>query len=404
MFKVLRYLKKSKAAVAAIIALLILQAYCDLALPQFTADIVDVGIGQGGIENAVPKRMRGETMEKLASLMKEEEALLRSSYRQLEDGSYELAAEEEAVSGLSESLEEPMAKLVLLAASEGTDMDLEGMSGSMITQMAVNGVKAEYEALGISTASVQTEYLLGKGGGMLALSVLMMAAAILSGLLSARTSAKTGRDLRERVFHKVVSFSDTEMDRFSTASLITRSTNDIQQIQMVSVMLLRMVLYAPIVGAGGVIKVVNTKTGMGWIIIVAVLSIMLLVFTLMRIAMPKFKIMQSLVDKLNLVSREILTGIPVIRAFSREKFEEERFDKANRELMRTQLFTNRVMTFMMPVMMMIMNGVTVLIVWFGSYGSGCRKPPGRRYACIYYIYNADCYGVPYDYDDIHYAA
>ncbi len=368
MFKVLRYLKKSKAAVAAIIALLILQAYCDLALPQFTADIVDVGIGQGGIENAVPKRMRGETMEKLASLMKEEEALLRSSYRQLEDGSYELAAEEEAVSGLSKSLEEPMAKLVLLTASEGTDMDLEGMSGSMITQMAVNGVKAEYEALGISTASVQTEYLLGKGGGMLALSVLMMAAAILSGLLSARTSAKTGRDLRERVFHKVVSFSDTEMDRFSTASLITRSTNDIQQIQMVSVMLLRMVLYAPIVGAGGVIKVVNTKTGMGWIIIVAVLSIMLLVFTLMRIAMPKFKIMQSLVDKLNLVSREILTGIPVIRAFSREKFEEERFDKANRELMRTQLFTNRVMTFMMPVMMMIMNGVAVMIVWFGAMG------------------------------------
>lgn len=368
MFKVLRYLKKSKAAVAAIIALLILQAYCDLALPQFTADIVDVGIGQGGIENAVPKRMRGETMEKLASLMKEEEALLRSSYRQLEDGSYELAAEEEAVSGLSESLEEPMAKLVLLAASEGTDMDLEGMSDSMITQMAVNGVKAEYEALGISIASVQTEYLLGKGGGMLALSVLMMAAAILSGLLSARTSAKTGRDLREKVFHKVVSFSDTEMDRFSTASLITRSTNDIQQIQMVSVMLLRMVLYAPIVGAGGVIKVVNTKTGMGWIIIVAVLSIMLLVFTLMRIAMPKFKIMQSLVDKLNLVSREILTGIPVIRAFSREKFEEERFDKANRELMRTQLFTNRVMTFMMPIMMMIMNGVAVMIVWFGAMG------------------------------------
>lgn len=368
MFKVLRYLKKSKAAVAAIIALLILQAYCDLALPQFTADIVDVGIGQGGIENAVPKRMRGETMEKLVLLMKEEEALLRSSYRQLEDGSYELAAKEEAVSGLSESLEEPMAKLVLLAASEGTDMDLEGMSGSMITQMAVNGVKAEYEALGISIASVQTEYLLGKGGGMLALSVLMMAAAILSGLLSARTSAKTGRDLRERVFHKVVSFSDTEMDRFSTASLITRSTNDIQQIQMVSVMLLRMVLYAPIVGAGGVIKVVNTKTGMGWIIIVAVLSIMLLVFTLMRIAMPKFKIMQSLVDKLNLVSREILTGIPVIRAFSREKFEEERFDKANRELMRTQLFTNRVMTFMMPIMMMIMNGVAVMIVWFGAMG------------------------------------
>lgn len=368
MFKVLKYLKESKAAVAAIIALLVLQAYCDLALPQFTADIVDVGIGQGGIENAVPKRMREETMEKLAPLMGEKESLLRSSYRQLEDNSYELAAEEETINELGENIEEPMAKLVLLSASGGENMDLEGMSGSMVTQMAVNGVKAEYEALGISIASVQTKYLLGKGGGMLALSILMMAAAILSGLLSARTSARIGRNLRERVFHKVVSFSDTEMDKFSTASLITRSTNDIQQIQMVSVMLLRMVLYAPIVGAGGVIKVVNTRTGMGWIIIVAVLAIMLLVFTLMRIAMPKFKIMQSLVDKLNLVSREILTGIPVIRAFSREKFEEERFDRANKELMGTQLFTNRVMTFMMPIMMMIMNGVTVMIVWFGAMG------------------------------------
>ena len=368
MFKVLKYLKESKAAVAAIIALLVLQAYCDLALPQFTADIVDVGIGQGGIENAVPERMREETMEKLASLMEEDEPLLRSSYRQLEDNSYELAAEDETIIKLGESLEEPMAKLVLLSSSGGENMDLEGISGSMVTQMAINGVKAEYEALGINIASVQTRYLLGKGGGMLALSILMMAAAILSGLLSARTSARIGKSLRERVFHKVVSFSDTEMDKFSTASLITRSTNDIQQIQMVSVMLLRMVLYAPIVGAGGVIKVVNTKTGMGWIIIVAVLSIMLLVFTLMRIAMPKFKIMQSLVDKLNLVSREILTGIPVIRAFSREKFEEERFDRANKELMGTQLFTNRVMTFMMPIMMMIMNGVTVMIVWFGAMG------------------------------------
>ena len=367
MFKVLRYLKESKAAVAAIIALLILQAYCDLALPQFTADIVDVGIGQGGIENAVPRRMRGETMEKLAGWMGEDESLLRSSYRQLEDGSYELEAEEEAIEKLDESLEMPMAKLVLLSVPGGSDMDLEDMSGSMLTQMAVNGVKAEYEALGMSIASVQTKYLLGKGGIMLALSIFMMAAAILAGLLSARTSAKIGRNLRERVFHKVVSFSDTEMDQFSTASLITRSTNDIQQIQMVSVMLLRMVLYAPIVGAGGIMKVVNTKTGMGWIIIVAVLAIMLLVFTLMRIAMPKFKIMQGLVDKLNLVSREILTGIPVIRAFSREKFEEERFDRANRELMGTQLFTNRVMTFMMPVMMMIMNGVAVMIVWFGLW-------------------------------------
>ncbi len=367
MFKVLKYLKESKAAVAAIIALLILQAYCDLALPQFTADIVDVGIGQGGIEYAAPDCMREETLEKVAlSMDKEGERLLRESYRKTADGIYVLSIKEEGtISRLSEKMESPMAALAFPSAKEAV---LDDADSSMISQMAVNGVKAEYEAMGISIASVQTKYLLGKGGLMLGLSVLMMAASILAGLLSARTSARIGRDLRGRVFHQVVSFSDAEMDRFSTASLITRSTNDIQQIQMVSVMLLRMVLYAPIVGIGGVIKVVNTKTGMGWIIAVAVLAIMLLVMTLMSIAMPKFKIMQTLVDKLNLVSREILTGIPVIRAFSRESFEEERFDKANKELMGTQLFTNRVMTFMMPVMMMIMNGVTVLIVWFGAKG------------------------------------
>ncbi|HBA69562.1 MAG TPA: ABC transporter, partial [Lachnospiraceae bacterium] len=376
MFKILKYLKESKAAVAAIIALLVLQAYCDLALPQFTADIVDVGIGQGGIENAVPERMRKETMETLSVYMEETKTLLMDSYRQREDGSYELVQEdEEILSKLNESMEVPMAMLAMSGSGSWKDADFKealsdygDMSDSMISQMAIAGVRAEYEALGINTASVQTGYLLRKGGMMLALSVFMMAASILAGLLSARTSARIGRNLRERVFHKVVSFSDTEMDKFSTASLITRSTNDIQQIQMVSVMLLRMVLYAPIVGIGGVIKVVNTRTGMGWIIVVAVCSIMLLVLTLMAVAMPKFKIMQTLVDKLNLVSREILTGIPVIRAFSREKYEEERFDKANKELMKTQLFTNRVMTFMMPVMMMIMNGVTVMIVWFGAMG------------------------------------
>lgn len=376
MFKILKYLKESKAAVAAIIALLVLQAYCDLALPQFTADIVDVGIGQGGIENAVPERMRKETMETLSVCMEETKTLLMDSYRQREDGSYELVQEDkEILSRLNESMEVPMAILAMPGSGSWKDADFKktladygDMSDSMISQVAMAGVRAEYEALGMNIASVQTGYLLRKGGMMLALSVFMMAASILAGLLSARTSARIGRNLRERVFHKVVSFSDTEMDRFSTASLITRSTNDIQQIQMVSVMLLRMVLYAPIVGIGGVIKVVNTRTGMGWIIVVAVCSIMLLVLTLMAVAMPKFKIMQTLVDKLNLVSREILTGIPVIRAFSREKYEEERFDKANKELMKTQLFTNRVMTFMMPVMMMIMNGVTVMIVWFGAKG------------------------------------
>ncbi len=367
MFKVLKYLKESKAAVAAIIALLILQAYCDLALPQFTADIVDIGIGQGGIEYAVPDCMREETLEKIALSMDEEgEMLLRGSYQKTSDGIYELSVkDEETIGWLNEKMEAPMAAFTFPSSEK---IALDALSSSMISQMAINGVKAEYEAMGINIASVQTKYLLQKGGLMLGLSVLMMIASIFAGLLAARTSAQIGRDLRGKVFHQVVSFSDGEMDRFSTASLITRSTNDIQQIQMVSVMLLRMVMYAPIVGIGGVIKVMNTRTGMGWIIAVAVLAIMLLVMTLMSIAMPKFKIMQTLVDKLNLVSREILTGIPVIRAFSRESFEEERFDKANKELMGTQLFTNRVMTFMMPVMMMIMNGVTVLIVWFGAKG------------------------------------
>ena len=396
MFKILKYLNKSKAAVVAIILLLILQAYCDLALPQYTADIVDVGIGQGGIEYAVPKQMRTETYENLRMLMtSEEETSLQASYVMADSGIYELTAvSEEEIQTLDEQMAVPMALLMMLSGSEEISMDgvkamldsqamtkeqllqyrdsiLEeygDMSDSMVSQMAISYVKAEYEAMGMEIADVQTQYLLGKGGRMLALSVLMMVAAILIGLLSAQTSAGIGRDLRGRLFHKVVSFSDAEMDRFSTASLITRSTNDIQQIQMVSVMLLRMVLYAPIVGVGGVLKVVNTQTGMGWIIAVAVIAIMLLVGVLMAIALPKFKIMQKLVDRLNLVSREILTGIMVIRAFSREKYEEQRFDKANKELMGTQLFTGRVMTIMMPAMMMIMNTITVLIVWFGARG------------------------------------
>lgn len=214
----------------------------------------------------------------------------------------------------------------------------------------------------------QNRYMLRTGGKMLAVSVVMMLAAIVVGLFASRTSAKIGMTLRGRVFHKVVRFSGSEMEQFSTASLITRSTNDIQQVQMVSVLLLRMILYAPIIGIGGVWKVSSTKTGMGWIIGIAVGSIILLVGVLMSVTMPKFKKMQTLVDRLNLVSREILTGVPVIRAFSREKFEEQRFAGANQDLMRTQLFTSRVMSMMMPAMMLIMNGITVMIVWFGAQG------------------------------------
>ncbi|MCI6553816.1 MAG: ABC transporter ATP-binding protein/permease [Lachnospiraceae bacterium] len=396
MFKVLKYLGESKAAVAAIIILLMLQAYCDLALPQYTADIVDVGIGQAGIENAVPLTLRSETMENLALFMTEQEAsALEAAYTRNEEGNYDLILEsEEEIGRLDKKMGIPMVILSAVSAQEevqlptlkemlkrgelsreqilqyGEDVLEKYGSGSesMTAQMAVAFVKAEYQAMGVDLASVQTDYLLNKGSRMLLFTVIMMAASILAGLLAARTSAKMSRDLRGQLFSRVISFSDAEMDRFSTASLITRSTNDIQQMQMVMVMLLRMVLYAPIVGLGGVLKVLGTKTGMAWIIAVAVAAIMLLVGVLMWLAMPKFKVMQSLVDRLNLVSREILTGLSVIRAFSREKFEEKRFDKASRELMKTQLFTSRVMTIMMPAMTLIMNLVTVMILWFGAKG------------------------------------
>ncbi len=266
-----------------------------------------------------------------------------------------------------------------IASGEITDEMIEGikeqalasmgdMSDSIISQRAVLFVEAEYEALGMDLDQVQMRYLFTTGGKMLGLTLLMVCTAVLSGLLSSRTAAKIGMDLRGKVFSKVISFSNKELNQFSIASLITRSTNDIQQVQMVEVMLLRMVLYAPIIGIGGMIKVAGTRTGLSWIILVAVLLITVVVAVLMMVALPKFKKMQTLVDRLNLVAREILTGISVIRAFDREKYEEERFDTANQNLKKTQLFTNRVMTVMMPAMTLIMNGITVMIIWFGGKG------------------------------------
>lgn len=362
MFKIMKYLGEFKASVVAVIFLLILQAYCDLSLPSYTSDIVDVGIEQGGIENAVPKIMREETFNGIC-LLSGNDALIRENYEQNGDGNYELRTKEpETIAALDEAMREAIVTLYHQGETQ------EELGDTMAAQMAVMFVKAEYEALDVDLNTIQTRYLLTTGGKMLLMTVLMMAASIAVGFLAAKVSAGIGMRLRNRVFRKVVSFSHAEMDQFSTASLITRSTNDIQQVQMVAVMLLRMVCYAPILGIGGIIKVMNTKTGMGWIIVVAVVLILALVGTLMKIAMPKFKLMQTLVDRMNLVSREILTGIPVIRAFSREKYEEERFDKANKELMSTQIFTNRVMTFMMPTMMLIMNAIAVAIVWFGSKG------------------------------------
>lgn len=394
MTKILKYLKESKLSVLAILALLIVQALCDLALPQYTADIVDIGIGQQGVESAAPERLRQETMDRLSLFFSdEEETAVLAAYDLNDEGVYvrktknketieELEnifavpmvlvssmEDSEQLSGLMQMTEGGfIQKEQLLQLREQAEESLGGMSESMISQKAVLFVQQEYAAMGMNLGKIQTNYLWRTGGKMLLLSVVMMAAAILTGLLASRVAARIGKDLRERVFKKVVSFSHAELDRFSTASLITRSTNDIQQVQMVSVMLLRIVLYAPIIGIGGVIKVMGTRTGMGWIIGVAVAVIIAVVLTLMQVAMPKFKKMQTLVDRLNLVAREILTGVPVIRAFSRERFEEERFDKANKDLMGTQLFTSRVMNFMMPLMMLIMNGITLLIVWFGAKG------------------------------------
>lgn len=386
---------RHKLPVAAIILLLVMQAYCDLALPAYTSSIVDVGLQQYGIEDCVMTQMRRSTGDALQAFLSEEEKDVFSDAYVLneETDCYELQpVSKEVHRALKAQLEQPMVMLYAghhmeeLMAENGMDADQMAamsqnpadmkqmlaqfgeISDSILTQIAIQGVTEEYEACGVDLNAMQCNYLLITGAKMMGLSILMLAAAIACGYLSAKTAAKIGMELRGKVFKNVLGFSNVEMNRFSTASLITRSTNDIQQIQMVSVMLLRMVFYAPILGIGGIVKVVSTKTGMGWIIVLAVILISGLVLALMGTTLPKFKMMQKLVDRLNLVSREILTGLPVIRAFSREHFEEERFDAANKDLMRTQLFTNRVMTMMMPAMMLIMNGVTVLIVWVGGKG------------------------------------
>ena len=394
MGKLFRDLWKHKATVLLIVLLLIGQAYCDLSLPSYTSDIVDVGIQQGGIENAVPERMREETFNNIALFLTEDERALAEESYTLAEGVRELnTRDRQTIEQLDEAFGLPM---VILSSLEESGMDLSGlsqamlnsgltdeaiegirkqalesmgdMSDSIISQRAVLFVQSEYEAMGMDLGQVQMSYLLTTGAKMLGLTLLMVATAVLSGLLSSRTAAKIGMELRGQVFTKVLSFSNNELNKFSIASLITRSTNDIQQVQMVEVMLLRMVLYAPIIGIGGIIRVAGTRTGLSWIIVVAVVAIFVLVMALLFVAMPKFRKMQTLVDRLNLVAREILTGLSVIRAFDREKYEEERFDTANKNLMKTQLFTNRVMNIMMPAMMLIMNGVTVMIIWFGGHG------------------------------------
>lgn len=404
MLKLMKYLKKSVGSIILIIGLLFLQAYCDLSLPDYTSKIINVGIQQKGIEDGVPGKIRESSLENLELFMSEEDKTeISNAYRQ-EDEIYVLhdditkderetlneifckpmlmlsgfssdSEESEAMRsqmGIPEGADptEVMAQLppeALAGMTEEMDKKLTEMPESILTQAAVSFVYEEYEDMGEDVDAIQMKYLLVSGGKMLLMALIIMMAAISVTFLSARVAASLGHDLRNSIYRKVMSFSSREYHKFSTASLITRSTNDVQQVQMVMAMMFRIVLYAPILGIGGVIRVLNTDASMTWILGVAVVLILAVIILLFMIAMPKFTKLQTLIDKLNLVSREILTGIPVIRAFSREKHEEERFEEANKTLTKTNLFVNRCMTFMMPVMMLIMNGVSVLIIYSGSH-------------------------------------
>ena len=409
MTKIFKQLARYWAACLAVVALLIVQAYCDLSLPDYTSKIVDIGIQQGGIESPVPETIRDTTLQALELLMPEDTAAQIDQWYSMKDvdGLWHLSPDAD-MAELEAAFTTPDVVLYMAAAQNAAqaagsaetmtpsiyDLDavsrqfaamaqapdvremLQNQLSTAISQLdatmadnlssqAVLLVGLEYEAQG-TAHDVQMAYLLRIGGQMLGLTLLMVAAAVAVGFIASRVSAAIGRDLRREVFATVVGYSNAEIERFSTASLITRTTNDIQQVQFVCVILLRMVAYAPILGIGGILHVAAGNTGLEWIIFAAVAALLVLITILMNLAMPKFKLMQTLVDRLNLVSREILTGIMPIRAFSREKFEEARFDKANRDLMSTQLFTNRTMTAMMPFMTLIMNGTSLLIVWFGG--------------------------------------
>ena len=451
-------------AMIAIVLILVVQAYCDLSLPAYTSDIVNVGIQQGGIEDEVPRQIATEEMEKLLLFVSEDDQQTVMDAYTEDNTSYEkeayvlkdsVAEEENTMENLKDILQIPMMMTSGIESGSDTTKQMEdklkeqmsqGMAQSMpqgadrtmpegmpqgesqaesqavslddmsmfdllkmlpaeqratmvekieeqmsempdtiLDQASVSFCRSAYKDLGMDMDQTQIHYLLKTGGQMAALALLGMLASIMVAFLASRVGASAGRDLRSGVFHKVVGFSNNEFNHFSTASLITRSTNDIQQIQMLIVMLLRMVLYAPILAIGGVLQVMKTNVSMSWIIGLAVIIIAFVVLLLFLVVMPKFKVLQNLVDKLNLVTREILTGLPVIRAFSTEKHEEERFDDANRTLTKTNLFVNRAMTFMMPVMMLVMNGVSVLIVWTGAHGiSDGQMQVGDMMAFIQY--------------------
>lgn len=432
MKKLLKYLRPFAGAIIVAIMLLFVQAISDLSLPSYMSNIVNIGIQQKGIEDAVPKAIKSSELNKLLLFTNsDDKKVVEDNYKlirkeELSNDDYEkyikqypeLANEDiyvldtkskDVKRKLNEILGRPMLITSLfesgdatkvmgdsgnvMAAPEGVDManmdpfmmlsnmpkeqvleiikgineKLDEMPESMVTQSAVTYVREQYKELGIDIDKVQTNYLFMAGAKMLGVALIGTIAAVIVTFIAARIAAALGRNLRKDVFNKVVGFSNAEFDRFSTASLITRTTNDIQQIMMLIVMGLRIVFYAPILGIGGIVKVVKSGAGMGWVIVVAVVSILSLVAVLFVFAIPKFKMVQKLVDKLNLVTRESLTGMLVIRAFSTEKYEEEKFERANMNLTKTNLFVNRAMSMMMPLMMFIMNGVTLLIVWVGSH-------------------------------------
>ena len=419
MGKLFKFMKPYAATILMIVVFLVLQAYCDLSLPGYTSDIVNVGIQQGGIDTAIPEQISVEDMDRLFLFVSEKDQKTVLDAYERDTDTYESEAyvlkdgilkNEKRTDKIGAILSKPMMLVTVFSSdSEGTkemtdamfaslpkemlseDMTVfdvlgmmpeeqraqmvtqigekvDEMPETMLEQAATIYLKEAYKNLGMDTDKIQTGYMLRTGGKRLALAAVGMIVSMIVGFLASKVGASTGRDLRGKVFRKVVEFSNGEFDKFSTASLITRSTNDIQQIQMLTVMILRMVLYAPIMGMGGVFKVFHTNVSMSWIIGLAVVLIAMVVMVLFVVAMPKFKILQNLVDRLNLVTREILTGLPVIRAFSTEKHEEERFDQANKDLTNTNLFVNRAMTFMMPTMMLIMNAISILIVWVGANG------------------------------------
>ncbi|MGL5329186.1 MAG: ABC transporter ATP-binding protein [Peptostreptococcaceae bacterium] len=413
MNKLIKYLKKSTLSIILIVILLIGQAICELSLPDYTSNIVNVGIQQGGVVNATPNVIRKSELDKITLFMSNEDKdKVLSKYILLsKEDIYKLdTTDEKDIKELNDILGKPilivsgiekggaevekmknqiLEKLppemfenenidlfqVLSSMPEESKDDLlknmdekfDSLPETMVEQSAINYVKSEYESIGIDTEELQNDYILKTGAIMLIITLLSVIASVLVGLLGARVAATLGKDLRSSVFRKVMSFSNKEITEFSTASLITRSTNDIQQIQMMIVMVLRIVFYAPILGLGGVLKVLQTNTSMTWIIGVGVAAVLVLVMIMFIVVMPKFKVLQNLVDRLNLVSREILTGLPVIRAFSTEKYEEQRFEKANGDLTKVNVFVNRVMSCMMPAMMFVMNAITVLIVWNGAH-------------------------------------